>query len=75
MLIAYMLCDDMLTSCGLFRASLAVANGIGASTIAFPAISCGVYGYPLEHACNVSVHGLHALYVCHSDIWGKHAHL
>ena len=40
---------------GPCRSSLAVANGIGANTIAFPAISCGVYGYPLKHACTVSL--------------------
>lgn len=37
----------------LCRSSLALANGVGASTIAFPAISCGVYGYPLQAACHV----------------------
>ena len=35
------------------RSSLAVANGVGAATIAFPAISCGIYGYPLQAACTV----------------------
>jgi hypothetical protein len=35
------------------RSSLAVANGVGATTIAFPAISCGIYGYPLQAACTV----------------------
>ena len=37
------------------RASLAVANGVGAATVAFPAISCGVYGYPLQAACQVKL--------------------
>ena len=32
---------------------LAVANGI--STLAFPAISCGVYGYPLGPAARIAV--------------------
>ena len=31
-----------------------MANGV--KTIAFPAISCGVYGYPLEDACKIAIH-------------------
>ena len=37
-----------------FRASLSVATEEGVRTIAFPAISCGVYGYPLEEAAALS---------------------
>lgn len=37
------------------RRSLEVARGLGARTVAFPAISCGVYGYPAEHAAPVAV--------------------
>jgi O-acetyl-ADP-ribose deacetylase len=33
--------------------ALAVANGL--KTIAFPAISCGIYGYPIEQAASVAV--------------------
>ena len=32
---------------------LAVENGL--KTIAFPAISCGVYGYPLDEAAGIAV--------------------
>src|SRR6266581_115312 len=32
---------------------LALAHGI--RTIAFPAISCGVYGYPMERAAKIAV--------------------
>jgi O-acetyl-ADP-ribose deacetylase (regulator of RNase III) len=45
---------DLLASCYQRSLKLAVANGI--KTIAFPAISCGVYGYPLQDACNIAVH-------------------
>jgi O-acetyl-ADP-ribose deacetylase (regulator of RNase III) len=32
-----------------------VADELGARTVAFPAISTGVYGYPLEEAAAVAV--------------------
>ncbi|KAL0040249.1 hypothetical protein WJX77_001427 [Trebouxia sp. C0004] len=38
-----------------YMSSLAVANGVGATTIAFPAISCGIYGYPLQAACTAAL--------------------
>jgi O-acetyl-ADP-ribose deacetylase len=44
---------ETLASC--YRASLAVADAVGARSIAFPAISTGVYGYPPEQATEVAV--------------------
>ena len=44
---------DYLASC--YRESLKLATGHGLKTIAFPAISCGVYGYPLEQAVRIAV--------------------
>lgn len=35
--------------------SLAVVDEMGASSIAFPAISTGVYGYPIEEAARVAL--------------------
>jgi O-acetyl-ADP-ribose deacetylase (regulator of RNase III) len=43
----------LLASCHV--ESLRVADELGASTVAFPAISCGVYGYPVDEAAPVAV--------------------
>ena len=40
---------------GCHAESLKVADELGARTVAFPAISTGVYGYPLEEAAPVAV--------------------
>lgn len=37
------------------RSSLDLARELGAHSIAFPAISCGVYGYPLELAAPIAL--------------------
>lgn len=44
---------DLLASC--YRSVLAIARDQSMHTIAFPAISCGVYGYPLDQACRIAV--------------------
>jgi O-acetyl-ADP-ribose deacetylase (regulator of RNase III) len=43
----------LLASC--YRRSLEVADELGAVTVAFPAISTGIYGYPLEPATEIAV--------------------
>jgi O-acetyl-ADP-ribose deacetylase (regulator of RNase III) len=46
-------CERLLASCHI--ESLRVADEMGAKTVAFPAISTGVYGYPVEDAAPVAV--------------------
>ena len=44
---------DLLASC--YRRSLEVAVANQVRTLAFPAISCGIYGYPLAPAADIAV--------------------
>jgi O-acetyl-ADP-ribose deacetylase (regulator of RNase III) len=44
---------ETLASC--YRSALAVADDVGARSVAFPAISTGLYGYPSEQAAAVAV--------------------
>ena len=45
--------SDVLASC--YRESLRVAADLGAETVAFPAISAGVYGWPLDDAARIAL--------------------
>jgi O-acetyl-ADP-ribose deacetylase (regulator of RNase III) len=45
--------SDLLASCYRESLKLAVAHGVG--SIAFPAISCGVYGYPIPAAARIAM--------------------
>jgi O-acetyl-ADP-ribose deacetylase (regulator of RNase III) len=45
--------DELLASC--HRAALTVAAELGCRTVAFPAISTGIYGFPLDRAARIAV--------------------
>jgi O-acetyl-ADP-ribose deacetylase (regulator of RNase III) len=49
---------ELLASC--HTESLRVADELGAGTVAFPAISTGVFGYPVEEAAGVAVGAVRA---------------
>ncbi len=45
--------EALLASC--YRESIEIANAKKLDSIAFAAISCGVYGFPIEKACDIAV--------------------
>jgi O-acetyl-ADP-ribose deacetylase len=53
----------VLRSC--YAESLRVADGLGARSVAFPAISAGIYGWPLDDAARQAVAGVRAVVVEH----------
>ncbi len=44
---------DLLASC--FRESMKIADGLELASLAFPAISTGIYGYPVKDAAEVAL--------------------
>lgn len=50
-----------------YAESLRVARGIGARTIAFPAVSAGVYGWPMADAARIAVASVRAVVEAHGD--------
>lgn len=51
--------DGVLESC--YRTSVEVAEELGCRSVAFPAISTGIYGYPKERAAAIAVDTLSGL--------------
>ncbi|MEV4114682.1 O-acetyl-ADP-ribose deacetylase [Nonomuraea sp. NPDC049695] len=45
--------SELLASC--YRESLRVADALGARSVAFPAISTGIYGWPLDDAARIAL--------------------
>ncbi|MCU1588985.1 MAG: O-acetyl-ADP-ribose deacetylase [Frankiales bacterium] len=50
--------QDAVVLASAYKTSLQRADGVGATSVAFPAISAGVYGYPGDAAARVSVEAL-----------------
>ena len=73
--------DDLLASC--YRTSLTLARARGLQSVAFPAISTGVYGFPAGRAARIAVSTVvanaatgHAvaqvIYCCFSEVSAAH---
>jgi len=49
---------ELLASC--YRSCFAIAREHDLRTLAFPAISCGIYGYPIDQAVEIALRETHA---------------
>jgi O-acetyl-ADP-ribose deacetylase (regulator of RNase III) len=58
--------DELLASC--YRKSLELAVHSGIRTVAFPAISTGIYGFPLERATRIAVREVRAFLETTTDL-------
>ena len=61
----------LLASC--YRESLRVAAGLGARTVAFPAVSAGIYGWPADDAARIAVGTVSAAGAGHAAGIGQQA--
>jgi O-acetyl-ADP-ribose deacetylase (regulator of RNase III) len=52
--------EDPATLASCYTESLRVAEGEGLASVAFPAVSAGVYGYPMDEACRVAARAVKA---------------
>lgn len=57
--------EALLASC--YRESLNLAESSAITSIAFPAISCGVYGFPVNRACEIAVSTVNSWLKQHSS--------
>ncbi|WP_457420705.1 O-acetyl-ADP-ribose deacetylase [Roseateles sp. P5_E7] len=57
---------EALTSC--YRRSLKLAAAQGAATVAFPSISTGIFGYPIEQAARVAIEAVRMEAASHGSL-------
>jgi O-acetyl-ADP-ribose deacetylase (regulator of RNase III) len=57
---------ELLASC--YRACFRIVAEKGLRSVAFPAISCGVYGYPIPQAVEIAVRGTRAALAANPDL-------
>jgi O-acetyl-ADP-ribose deacetylase (regulator of RNase III) len=57
---------ELLASC--YRASFLLARENGARSVAYPAISCGVYGYPADAAARIAATEVRRLLDAYEDV-------
>jgi O-acetyl-ADP-ribose deacetylase (regulator of RNase III) len=58
--------DDLLAGC--YRNSLALVSQHGLKSVAFPAISCGIYGFPIDRAAPIAVREIREFLAENSEI-------
>jgi O-acetyl-ADP-ribose deacetylase len=58
--------DELLASC--YRSSFALAEQHGIRTIAFPCISTGVYGFPMDRAARIAISETKAFLQIHTAV-------
>ena len=56
----------LLASC--YRNALAIADQLGAGSVAFPAVSAGIYGWPIDDAADVAVRTVSATPTAVADV-------
>jgi O-acetyl-ADP-ribose deacetylase (regulator of RNase III) len=57
---------ELLASC--HRRAIELADELGCTSVAFPAISTGAYGYPVEHAASVAIAATREALAAHPDV-------
>jgi O-acetyl-ADP-ribose deacetylase (regulator of RNase III) len=58
--------DELLARC--YRNSLALVSGHGLKSVAFPAISCGIFGFPIDRAAAIAVREIKSFLTANSDV-------
>jgi O-acetyl-ADP-ribose deacetylase len=58
--------DDLLASC--YRTALELVSRNGLKSVAFPAISCGIFAFPIDRAADIAVREIRAFLESHSEV-------